>query len=172
MTRDYKGRFTKRKWFLWLALIAVAFIALHVHFNSWYDKEIRYEAAIPVVYAGETMEAKVEEMKEGVLDTLAKCESGGKKEEDGITVLDSNNVGSYGVFQWQRKSYMHYYEIMTGNKINGRDAIIHAMTPEKARELARFVIFETKSGVATDWVNCSRKYKLQERVDFIKELTQ
>lgn len=116
------------------------------------------------------LDKKIRQLKDEVLDGLQKCESGGRKEEDGIVVLDSNDKGSYGPFQWQRTSYMHYYEKMTGQKISGRDAIIHALQTDKARALAEYVIFETPAGVSKDWVICSRNYGLQSKVDIIKEL--
>jgi hypothetical protein len=122
------------------------------------------------VITPDRLEVKVRQLKDEVLDTLMKCESGGRKEEDGIVVLDSNDKGSYGAFQWQRTSYMHYYEKMTGNKISGRDAIIEALQTEKARKLAEWVIFETNAGSGKDWVICTRNYKLQAKVDLIKEL--
>lgn len=164
----FKGK--RLSWGWYVAAVILAFIAFNLHYGKWYEKEISYVAT--PVHAGVTLESKVEDMKEDVLNKLASCESGGRKEEDGITVLDSNGVGSYGALQWQRKSFMFYWEKMTGTPINGRDAIIAAMTPEKARQLAKWVIFETDSGVAKDWVICSRKHNLQLKVDFIKELTK
>lgn len=115
---------------------------------------------------------RIDELKNEVVAKLEKCESGGRKEEDGIVVLDSNDRGSYGVMQWQRKSVMYYYELKTGNPINGRDAIILALTADKARDLAKWVIFETESGVEKDWYNCSKKHGLQTEVDLIKKLAR
>jgi hypothetical protein len=126
------------------------------------------EVQVPVYV--DTMPEKIEALKDEVVNDLAKCESGGKKEEDGIVILDSNNKGSYGVMQWQKTSYQHYYKIMTGSEISGKDAIIDALDAEKAKKLAKYVIFETKSGVAKDWVVCDGKHKLQERVNIIKKL--
>lgn len=169
--RNSNGRFAKRSLFGFMFVITAvtAFYAFNTGFSGWYKNETSY-IATPVAYASITMESKVEALKESILDRLAKCESGGKKEEDGIVHLDSNDVGSYGAFQWQRKSVIHYSELR-GNKINGRDAIILALTPDKARDLAKYVIFETSSGVVNDWTNCSKKLGLQAEVDVIKKLT-
>lgn len=130
-----------------------------------------YTRAVEVIIEKvDTMPEKIEKLKDEVVNDLAKCESGGKKEEDGIVVLDTNNKGSYGVVQWQKTSYQHYYKLMTGQEISGKDAIIHALDSEKAKSLAKWVIFETKNGVAKDWVNCSKWHGLQDRVDLIKKL--
>jgi hypothetical protein len=120
--------------------------------------------------APDRLDEKLKEMKAEVLDTLSKCESGGKKEEDGIVILDTNNKGSYGIFQWQKTSVQHYFQMKTGKPISGKDAIILALDPEEARKLAEYVIFETKSGVINDWTNCSKKHGLQGKVDIISSL--
>lgn len=115
------------------------------------------------------LERKIAELKTEVVETIAKCESGGRNEEDGIVVLDSNNVGSYGVMQWQRKSVMHYYEKRYDQKISGRDAILLALNAEKAKDLAEWVIFETPNGWR-NWIICSQKNDIASKVGFIKIL--
>jgi len=145
---------------------------------AWKTQEegnkVHAEAPKPILvqtaFADTTMEAKVDALKEEILDTLMQCESAGRKEEDGIAILDSNDKGSYGPFQFQRTTVMFYME-KKGEPINGRDAIILALQGDKARDLARYVIFETDAGVAKDWVNCNRKHGLQTQVDLIKKLT-
>lgn len=122
------------------------------------------------VESPDRLAAKIDSMKEEVLNKLAQCESAGRKPEDGIAILDTNNKGSYGPFQWQVRSLQHYYEMRNKQELNGRDAIVLALFEDKARDMAKWVIFDTDAGVATDWVNCSKKYGLQARVDLIKEL--
>ena len=170
--RDTRGRFRKVR--TWLARFLVVFVVVGFGYaitaDRWVTTQHDISSISPIVHAGETMEAKVERLKEDILDTLALCESGGRSEEDGIVVLDTNNVGSYGAYQFQRKTVMHYVKLMTGNEVNGRDAIILAMTPDKARELASWIIFETASGVEKDWYNCSKRNDLQVEVNIIKKL--
>lgn len=115
---------------------------------------------------------KIEAAKRKVIDELEKCESAGLKEADGIAILDTNNVGSYGPLQFQRKTVMYYYEKMTGNKISGRDALILALQGDKARELAYFIIYKTDSGIDNDWVRCAAKYDLTGKVELLKELSE
>lgn len=174
-TRDRNGRYSHRR-FTFFLLIVAAFLLFTLAapaFSGWLDNQnkLTYIAPSPV-YAAVTMESKVESLKESILDRLAACESAGKKESDGIAILDSNNVGSYGPFQFQRKTVMHYEQLRTGTTINGRDAIILALQGDKARELAKWIIFDTKAGVSNDWVTCSKKLNLQSEVDIIKKLTQ
>jgi hypothetical protein len=119
--------------------------------GDWITEFERQFAGLAEAAELDRLDLKIRELKDAVLDDLEKCESGGRKEEDGIAVLDSNGKGSYGPYQWQRTSYMHYYEKQTGGLISGRDAIIHALQRDKARSLAEFVIFETPNGVEKDW---------------------
>lgn len=178
--RDRKGKFSVRRFSYILYAIAafLLFVVFAPLFSNWMGEQNKKSnltfLAAPPAYAGvvaPTMESKVEDLKESILDRLAACESGGKKEADGIAILDSNNVGSYGIFQFQRKTVMHYQKLR-GTDINGRDAIILALQGDKARELAKWIIFDTKAGVAQDWVVCSRKHGLQAEVDILKKLTQ
>jgi hypothetical protein len=173
--------------YLCYSLMAVCIASIAIHFlfvGPALDEELKVVATTTVesrvaelmkpqiVFADQTMESKVEDLKNSILDRLAQCESGGKKEEDGITILDTNGVGSYGVFQFQKKTVMHYYQKKTGQPINGRDAIILAMTPDKARELAEYVVFASGVGVEQDWYNCSKKHGLQAEVNVINKLTK
>lgn len=153
-----------------LALVFFAYKATaYVNENNAVQNPLTFTAS--VAHADILTPAAIEGMKDDIINQLAKCESGGKSETDGITVLDTNGVGSYGALQWQKRSVMHYYKQMTGTEINGRDAIIYAMTPDKARTLAKYVIFDTAAGVENDWVNCNIKLGLQKQIDLIKRHT-
>lgn len=161
----------------WLGLaIAVGVLGGFIYAGEiWVPKKIEQYSAPEVSVqtidkSDEMFAAKIDVLKDQVIEELAKCESGGRREEDGIVILDSNDKGSYGPLQFQRKTVMHYYKMMTGNEINGRDAIILALQGDKARELAKYVVFSTNSGVAKDWVNCSKWHGLQSKVDMIKSM--
>ena len=126
------------------------------------------------VYAEEIspdrLDAKIAELKAELLDTLQKCESGGKA--DIAVIFDANGVGSFGVFQWQPHSFQYYWEKKTGEKITEREAIVKAMDNGIARELASYVIFETDRGTSKDWVICTRNYDLKTKLELIKKLEQ
>jgi hypothetical protein len=178
MYRETNGRFAKRKAKVGVALVLIAVGGYFVWgapvVEWWLGRKI--EATNEIINevvidkSDEKFAAKIDVLKDEVVAELAKCESGGRKEEDGIVILDSNDKGSYGVMQWQRKSVQHYYKLRTGTEINGRDAIILALQGDRAKDLAKWVIFETKSGVAKDWVNCSKWHGLQSKVDMIKKI--
>ena|SRR3990167_6083689 len=169
--RKTNGQFKKRRWFKYALIVLFAVTGIAYMGDRWVTKELVAIAATPA-FAEITMEARVEALKDDIVARLEKCESGGKKEEDGIAILDSNDVGSYGPLQFQRKTVMHYYELKEGKPINGRDAIIFALQGDKARDLARWVIFETPNGVAKDWVACDRKLGLQAEVNVVNKLTK
>lgn len=167
---------TKNKILKYTGIVIAMGLVFGLTWNALTKKEepITYTAPtiqeIVIDKSDEKFASKISLLKDEVIAELEKCESGGRKEEDGIVILDSNNKGSYGPLQFQRTTVIHYYKLMTGKDINGRDAIILALQGDKARELAKYVIFETKNGVAKDWVNCSNYHNLQYKVDTIKKL--
>ena len=128
---------------------------------------IRVEATVT-----DSMPAKIEELKDSVVDRLVKCESSGLKESDAPIILDSNKKFSIGVLQFQIKTVQHYTEIINHQTITAKEAVLLALDEQRARQLAKQIIFGTKSGVAGDWVVCSRRHNLQAEVDIIKKLSQ
>jgi len=116
------------------------------------------------------LEEKVRQLKDEVLDSLAKCESGGRDNESGIIVWDTNNKPSLGKFQFQVATVQHYVEKRDGTKISGREAILLALDETEARKLAEWVIFDSGKGSASDWVICTRKGNLAEKQAIIKSL--
>lgn len=115
-------------------------------------------------------ENKIEKLKNEVLDTLSKCESAGHTEDDGIIILDTNNKASIGQFQWQISSVKFYNKQKTGIELTSKEAILLALDEDRARNLAKYVAFETKNKLSKDWYNCSVKYGLDEKVEMIKSL--
>lgn len=113
------------------------------------------------------LEAKIGALRADLLDTLQKCESGGK--DTLAIVFDTNGVASVGVFQWQPHSFIHYWQKMTGEKITEREAIVKALDNETARELAAYTIFENDHELKP-WHNCTKWHKLNEKLENIKYL--
>lgn len=168
--RDRRGRFSRgSKGIIAVAVIAVAFFIFNSHFNAWYEAETIEYVAPRVAYASISMEAKVEVLKEDILDRLMACESAGHSEEDGIIIFDSNNEPSIGQFQFQRDTVVHYYGTLYGKEITRKDAVVIAVDTEKARELAHDIIFGVQGGVF-NWENCAESTGIVPEITVIKKL--
>lgn len=113
---------------------------------------------------------KLAELKADVVKRLMECESAGHPESDGIIIFDSNNKASIGRAQFQKATVIHYMKVLHGEDITAKDAVLIALDDKKAATLAEEIIFTTKSGVESDWYNCSNKGHLQAEVDLIKKL--
>lgn len=120
--------------------------------------------------SGELLASKIESLKDEVVATLSKCESGGYSEEDGIIIFDSNSKASIGQLQWQVASVIHYYKVLYNKTITRKEAVLIALDKEKASSLAKDVGFKTKNKFGKDWYNCSTKHGLDAQVDLIKKL--
>lgn len=113
---------------------------------------------------------KIEALKNDVVGRLAKCESEGHSEADGIIIFDVNKVPSIGQFQFQRKTVQHYVREIEGRAITGKEAIEIALDTERAAGLAKKIIFE-KDG-ARHWHNCATKLGLYREVKNIQKLAK
>ena len=165
--RDRKGRYAKKSRLLFLVLILgfVSIIAFNAHFNSWYDNEISYVAP---VYAGITMEAKVEAMKESIIDKIQACESAGHTEEEAIIIIDNGQL-SLGTFQFFRPTIIHYYQTLYNQEITMKEAAYIAFDDVKARQLAYDIIWDVEGGYK-EWLNCSQKTGVVPEIEVIKKL--
>ena len=167
--RDKRGRYARksRLLFLLLILIGVLFIAFNLHFNSWYNNEISYVAP---VYAGITMEYKVEAMKEGIVDKIQACESAGHTEDEAIIIIDNGQL-SLGTFQFYRPTIIHYYQTLYNQDITMKEAAYIAFDDVKARQLAHDIIWNVEGGIY-EWENCARKTGVVSEIEVIKKLEQ
>lgn len=127
---------------------------------------------IPVTIDNSAMEydAKIENLKDGVVAKLRACESGGFKEDDGIIVFDTNHKASVGTLQWQVESVKFYYKALYGKAVTGKEAIVIALDDKRSGELAKRVMFETKNMAGKDWVNCAVRHNLDNEIVIIKKL--
>lgn len=128
--------------------------------------------------------AKIEKLKDGIVTDLMKCEGQSYKESDALitydptkamknaepTVKNLKKVLSFGLFQFKVGTVIFYEKMRSGSILDQQEAIKIALDTEKARDLAKYVGFETKAKFSSDWVNCSAKYKLDERVDLIHQM--
>lgn len=134
-------------------------------------------------------QAKIEDLKNKVMDKLMDCERFTYKDEDGLvtydptdaqftksistgtkqTVVDKGEM-SYGLFQFKKSTVVYFMEMKTGKKITKKEALLIALDTDKAKELAKYVAFETKNKIGKDWYNCNVKYGLDAQVDIIKSM--
>lgn len=137
-----------------------------------------------IIYANsdkseEMFSQKIEGLKNDVINELKACESSGATEDDGLVVYDplvsnpsstaKRNIPSFGEFQFKKDTVIHYFKMKTGKTLTQKEAILLALDTDRASELAKFIGFETKSKLSSDWRNCSIKYNLDSKVDLIKK---
>lgn len=115
-------------------------------------------------------DSKIEQLKNGVVDEILSCESAGHSEDNGIVVFDTNGKGSFGQLQFQKDTVIHYYKTLYNKTITGKEAVLIAMDTQKARDLAKDIMFETKNKAGKDWVNCERKFSSDKQIDLIKKM--
>jgi hypothetical protein len=120
--------------------------------------------------SGIMFQSKIDALKKETVDLIMKCESAGYSEDDGIVIFDTNAKGSFGQFQFQKSTVIHFYKLLYGKTLTGKEAVLIAMDTEKARELATKVMFETKNKAGKDWVNCEKKFNVDTKIDIIKKL--
>ena len=172
--RDRKGRYAKKSRLLFLVLIlgAVSFIAFNAHFNSWYDNEISYVAP---VYAGITMEARLEMLKDGIIEELAECESNNAPQEEALVTYDNNSretltekhVASLGVLQFKVATVQQFWKQLYGEEISNYEATILALDNERAKILAKEAIIGIK-GAIWHW-SCATK-EMGIKIEIIRDL--
>lgn len=171
-TRDRKGRYSHRRFgFALFVLAAVLLFTLAAPtFSSWLDNQNKLTYfAPPPVYAAVTMEAKVESLKEQIVNDIAACETKGVKEPDATILLDSNSQMSLGSWQWQIKSIQHYVKLFEGRAISRVEAINIATDHQKAKDLTTKVLFGEKDGWK-NWYTCGVKLDVGTKIDLISAL--
>lgn len=176
--RDFGGRFAVRMtrtrkaalWGIGILIAMAAYGALgDAYVGGYLQNEVSYIAA-PRAEAAEIVPDRIEDAKWKVIDMLQACEGAGHGWDEGFIKLDTNDKLSYGPLQFQKATVVGYVHDLWGKDVSGLEAVQIALDQAQARKLAYDIIFKTKNGVANDWVNCSKWYGLQTRVDFIKEI--
>lgn len=119
---------------------------------------------------------KIEDMKMKLVDELMNCESPGYKDEDGLITYDpqrgntvASKIPSIGRLQFKVSTVVHYHKTLYNAVLNPTEAIKFALDTEKAKVLARDILF-TSRNKANDWLNCANKLDLNNKIDLIKEL--
>jgi hypothetical protein len=114
--------------------------------------------ATPAV-AEEVWSSAVYERTNALMAELARCESGGTANPDGAYL---------GRFQFATATVINYVRERDGRTIGAAEARAIARDEARARDLARYVIFERNGHL--NWPACSRKIGLPAKVAGIKRL--
>ncbi len=112
---------------------------------------------------------KIDELKASVNADIKKCESAGHPESDGIIILDTNNKMSIGQYMYQKDTVLYYYKTLYKKDITKKEAVLIALDSTKASDLTDDILYKTPNGY-TNWLNCSNKYDIKNRVAIIKSL--
>ena len=134
-------------------------------------KKVNYEVSEPFAKAEEPdkLEAKIEELKEDILNQLANCETGGVDEPNGYVKLDSNAVNSWGKYQWQRKSIQHWVKEFYDRDVNLQEAALIAWgLHEIPLDELTWKTLEVRSA---EWYNCDKRLGLEKQVSLVKKIS-
>lgn len=151
----------------WCALLVAIIIGIFES-GSYLKPQVVYKQVEKEVIL-DNLTGKVNQLKGELVQDIRNCEGGGYVEDDGLIIFDSNKVASIGVYQFQKKTVIHYYKQFYNQELTGKEAILLALDEEKANELATKIIFEAENGLS-NWYNCSKKINGQGRLNIIKEL--
>lgn len=155
-------------------LVIASFIvgAIYGAYNAGLSstEPVTVQASKEVDVSDTRFKVRIDNLKNGVANQLMKCESAGYSESDGIVIFDSNEKGSFGQFQFQKNTVIHFYKVLYGKVITPKEAVLIALDTDKARSLAIDVMFKTPNKAGKDWVNCTKKYDLDKQIDLIKKM--
>lgn len=191
---------TKIKLALGVAVIGIAMyggwhlaqVASTTEYNQVVEKAVeetarRYETQIQE-HKGDVKEV-VEQLQDEVVARLQRDESGGKESGDRLVYTNdpsSANAGkcarvgglrdiecdSWGVMQFKLTTIIHFSKVLYDKDITQKEAVQIALDDEKARALAKDIIFKVEGGV---W-NWSAAYKDESyyayQIPFIRSLAE
>jgi hypothetical protein len=120
----------------------------------------------PVMSVAEAKLSAAEQRKEEMLRELATCESGGHGEAD--RPIYGFRGMFVGRFQFMPSTVKAYIQQRDGRELSLREAAELAHDYDRAKDLAKYMIFE--QGRINDWPACSRKLGLQRQVAEIKSV--
>lgn len=188
--RDIRGRFKsgriqraldKTRDFLWtyavvwptltiFFLIGLANLLLAIPEGSpvTYHAPQTQAAEVKVIKVN-TLADKIDELKEDVLDTLKKCESGTATEDSAVINPMDGGSPSFGLYQFKIKTVQHYVQKFESRDITRLEALYIAMDGESSRALAKTVIFDEIGGL-WNWKNCTEKHGLANQITLIRKL--
>lgn len=114
---------------------------------------------------------KIEKLKDEVIDSISKQEN----ELNIPSIPDDNKAKSlplkdkvsYGCMQFKIGTIEHYYSVLNLGPISDQDAAILAIQCDRAKALAKKIIFETQGGIF-NWSVATKE--MTAKIEIIKEL--
>ena len=176
-SNQYRSRYSRFKIFMHkvtLALMALLLLYTIFFIGGKMNYRVVYKSIEKQVILDNLTE-KVNELKGQLVSEIKSCESAGYDENYGLITFDPHRTNkkveeaSIGEFQFKKSTVKYYYRTFYGKEITGKEAVLIALDTEKASELATRVIFETEHGL-DNWINCSKKYNSQNKLDIINSL--
>ncbi len=182
--RNPKGEYSKKPKHSWAkytmyAIGILLFGAVGAH--MWVSKELVATKIVPVVHADVTpeitTEAKVQQLKQMLINDMASCEYLGYDQNTAIPKWDDNNAGtlplkdklSYGQMQWKISTMQRMYKTLHGTDLSNYEAILKAMDAKQAREIALDAWINIKGSI-NEW-SCATE-AMKTRVEDIRFLTK
>lgn len=114
----------------------------------------------PVLSIAEAKAQSMEQRKDEILRELATCESGGHGEAD--RPIYGFRGMFVGRFQFMPRTVISYVQQRDGRSLSFQEAKELAHDYDRAKELAKYMIFE--QGRVNDWPACARKIGLAQQV--------
>ncbi len=143
-----------------------------VHPDVSFTREIG-AIATPTAFAGETMQAKVDTLKEALLDEMVACENPThvlvNPDDNKAGTLPLKDKVSIGDLQFKLSTIQHMHKTLTGTTLTDREALMLGLDPLKARELALNAWINIKGSI-NQWTCASQSMK--EKVEIIRFLTK
>ena len=134
---------------------------------------------------GVSLVIKIGELKDQVVQDIKKCESAGYDEDDAIVTFDPqqskkstcSKIGStnqdcysFGTYQFKTNTVKYYYEMLHGEELTTKEALMIALDDNKAEQLTKEIVFDVQGGIF-NWT-CHKFINGKNRVEFIKQLEE
>lgn len=156
-----------------LSLAASVAFALGVFIFGLYTGTTTHYVLAGETKSEDTLAIKIEKEQNKLVDDLLACEGGidfGKLDDNEKKNLPQKDKISYGPLQWKISTVQDYVFRSEGKKISNTEAIQLALDTEKAKALAKVVIFDFNGLV--NWTNCANKHDFWSKVKYIRWLEQ
>ena len=144
-----------------------------------------HETPIVEKNVGVSLEKKIEQLKQNLLDDLKGKEIQGYENNSLVIVFDPaekdlaqcRKTGgvklrcySIGDFNFKIGTVQGYYSKLYSEELNDKQAMEIAMDSKLSRELAYDIIFDEEPGGIYNWSNSAKKIDAASRITFIREL--